>query len=88
MLLASAGALLAVPSTLLAQNPTQADTVETSLPTQLPRTAIPHHYAITVTPHASARTVRGASIAQIAGTIQAIERGEPIAGVVGRERGY
>jgi aminopeptidase N len=28
------------------------DTVDASLPTQLPRTAIPHHYAITVTPHA------------------------------------
>ena len=60
MLLASAGALLAVPSTLLAQNPTQADTVDTSLPTQLPRTAIPHHYAITVTPHAQQLTFDGA----------------------------
>ena len=46
------------------------------------------HPKITVTPHGSARTVRGASVAQIAGKILAIERGEPIAGVVGRERGY
>ena len=29
-----------------------ADTVDPTLPTQLPRTAVPHHYAITVTPHA------------------------------------
>ncbi|HEY8435010.1 MAG TPA: M1 family metallopeptidase [Sphingomicrobium sp.] len=36
-----------------------ADTVDTSLPTQLPRTAIPHHYAITVTPHAERLTFDG-----------------------------
>lgn len=29
------------------------DTVDTAIPTQLPRTAIPRHYAITITPHAS-----------------------------------
>ena len=29
------------------------DTVDTSLPTQLPRTAVPKHYAIRVTPHAA-----------------------------------
>ncbi|VTU40614.1 Glyoxylate/hydroxypyruvate reductase A [Variovorax sp. PBS-H4] len=46
------------------------------------------HPKITVTPHGSARTVRGATIAQIAGKILAIERGEPVAGVVERERGY
>ena len=28
------------------------DTVDACLPTQLPRTAIPSHYAIEVTPHA------------------------------------
>ena len=28
------------------------DKVDSALPTQLPRTAIPHHYAITVTPNA------------------------------------
>ena len=31
---------------------TQFDTVDASVPTQLPRTAVPHHYAIAVTPHA------------------------------------
>ncbi len=34
----------------------QADTVDISVPTQLPRTAVPHHYAIAVTPHAQALT--------------------------------
>lgn len=46
------------------------------------------HPKITVTPHGSARTMRDATIAQIAGKIMAIERGEPVAGVVERERGY
>jgi glyoxylate/hydroxypyruvate reductase A len=46
------------------------------------------HPKITVTPHGSARTMRNATIAQIAGKIQAIERGEPVAGVVERKRGY
>lgn len=46
------------------------------------------HPAITVTPHTSARTLRDDSIAQIAGKIAALERGEPIAGVVDTERGY
>lgn len=31
---------------------TVADTIDPSVPTQLPRTAVPSHYAITVTPHA------------------------------------
>src|SRR5690348_1054004 len=35
------------------------DTVDPSVPTQLPRTAIPHHYAITVTPHAERLTFDG-----------------------------
>ena len=39
--------------------PRQADTVDASLPTQLPRTAIPHHYALTVTPHAERLTFDG-----------------------------
>ncbi len=43
---------------------------------------------ITVTPHTSARTLREESIAQIAGKIAALHRGEPIAGVVDRNRGY
>jgi glyoxylate/hydroxypyruvate reductase len=46
------------------------------------------HPAITVTPHTSARTLRDESIAQIAGKIHSLERGEPIAGVVDRTRGY
>ena len=46
------------------------------------------HPKITVTPHTSARTLREDSIAQIAGKIAALERGEPIAGVVDPTRGY
>lgn len=46
------------------------------------------HPKITLTPHTSARTLREESIAQIAGKIRAMERGEPVAGVVDRERGY
>ena len=46
------------------------------------------HPKIEVTPHTSARTLREETIAQIAGKIAALERGEPIAGVVDRERGY
>jgi aminopeptidase N len=55
LLLASAALSIAFPA--LAQKPV--DTVDTSLPTQLPRTAVPHHYAITVTPHAQALTFDG-----------------------------
>lgn len=39
--------------------PAQVDTVDNSLPTQLPRTAVPSHYAIDVTPHADALTFDG-----------------------------
>ena len=46
------------------------------------------HPKITVTPHTSARTLRDESIAQIAGKILALDRGEPIAGVVDPVRGY
>lgn len=46
------------------------------------------HPKITVTPHTSARTLRSESIAQIAGKIAALRRGEPIAGVVDRGQGY
>jgi glyoxylate/hydroxypyruvate reductase A len=46
------------------------------------------HPKITVTPHTSARTLRDESIAQIAGKIMALERGEPIAGIVDTVRGY
>jgi glyoxylate/hydroxypyruvate reductase A len=47
-----------------------------------------HHPKVTITPHTSARTLRDESIAQIAGKIAALERGEPIAGVVDTRRGY
>ncbi len=43
---------------------------------------------ITITPHCSALTQRKATLAQIAGKIVSLERGEPISGVVDRERGY
>ena len=46
------------------------------------------HRHITVTPHTSARTLRDESIAQIAGKIRALERGEAITGVVDPLRGY
>ena len=46
------------------------------------------HPRIAVTPHTSARTLRSESIAQIVGKIQALERGEPVAGVVDLVRGY
>lgn len=47
-----------------------------------------HHPKVTITPHTSARTLRGESIAQIAGKIAALERGEPVGGVVDRRKGY
>ena len=43
---------------------------------------------ISLTPHTAARTLRAASIAQIAGKIEALERGETIVGRVDSERGY
>jgi glyoxylate/hydroxypyruvate reductase A len=46
------------------------------------------HPKVTVTPHTSARTLRDESIAQIAGKMRAFSRGEPIAGVVDRIKGY
>jgi len=46
------------------------------------------HPKITITPHTSARTLREESIAQIVGKILALDRGEPIAGVVDPTRGY
>ena len=47
-----------------------------------------NHPRITVTPHTSARTLRDESIAQIARKMAAMERGEPVAGVVDAARGY
>jgi glyoxylate/hydroxypyruvate reductase A len=46
------------------------------------------HPKITITPHTSARTLRETSIAQIAGKLAALERGEPVAGLVDVGRGY
>jgi glyoxylate/hydroxypyruvate reductase A len=46
------------------------------------------HPKITVTPHTSARTLRDESIAQIAGKIAALERGESMVGRVDAARGY
>ena len=46
------------------------------------------HPRIVLTPHTSARTLRDESIAQIAGKIAALARGEPVAGLVERQRGY
>mgnify|MGYP000600150586 FL=1 len=46
------------------------------------------HPKISVTPHTSARTLREESIAQISGKILALQRGEPINGVVDPGRGY
>lgn len=46
------------------------------------------HPKIAVTPHTSARTLREESIAQIVGKILALQRGEPIQGVVDPGRGY
>jgi puromycin-sensitive aminopeptidase len=56
-LLLASSAFLASPA--FTQPATQADTVDPSLPTQLPRTAIPHHYTLTVTPHADRLTFDG-----------------------------
>ncbi len=46
------------------------------------------HPRIRVTPHTSAQTLRAESIAQIAGKILALERGESVAGMVDVLRGY
>ena len=46
------------------------------------------HPKIQITPHTSARTLRSESIAQIAGKIMALERGEAVAGIVDPVRGY
>ena len=46
------------------------------------------HPKITLTPHTSARTLRDESLAQIVGKIQALQRGDPINGIVDHHRGY
>lgn len=47
-----------------------------------------NHPKIVLTPHTSARTLRSESIAQIAGKIAAMQRGEAVAGMVDAGRGY
>jgi aminopeptidase N len=59
LLLSTALALTAIACPAIAQAQ-RVDTVDPSIPTQLPRTAIPHHYAITVTPYAAKLTFDGA----------------------------
>jgi glyoxylate/hydroxypyruvate reductase A len=46
------------------------------------------HPRISFTPHVAAMTLRHESIAQIAHKVMALERGEPIDGVISHERGY
>jgi glyoxylate/hydroxypyruvate reductase A len=46
------------------------------------------HPRICITPHTSAHTMRSLSVAQIARKIAALERGEAVAGLVDRQRGY
>ena len=58
ILFASAAAVIGAPAAA-AQPQRPVDTVDPSVPTQLPRTAIPSHYAITVTPNARDLTFDG-----------------------------
>ncbi|MDR3372049.1 glyoxylate/hydroxypyruvate reductase A [Rhodoferax sp.] len=46
------------------------------------------HPKVTITPHTSARTLRSESIAQIADKISAMQRGEPLSGIVNVGSGY
>jgi glyoxylate/hydroxypyruvate reductase len=46
------------------------------------------HPKITLTPHTSARTLRGESITQIAAKMLALANGKPVDGVVDRHKGY
>jgi glyoxylate/hydroxypyruvate reductase A len=46
------------------------------------------HPQITITPHTAALTLRAESIAQIAGKLAALQRGQPVSGLVDRTRGY
>lgn len=46
------------------------------------------HPQIRITPHISARTLEAESLAQIIGKLQALLQGQPVAGVVQRDRGY
>jgi glyoxylate/hydroxypyruvate reductase A len=46
------------------------------------------HPRITLTPHTSARTLRSTSLRQIADNILRMEAGQPVPGIVDRQRGY
>jgi glyoxylate/hydroxypyruvate reductase A len=46
------------------------------------------HPKITITPHSAALTIRRESIAQIAAKMLALQGGQPVAGLVDRQRGY
>ena len=46
------------------------------------------HPKITITPHISARTLEAQSLAQIVAKLQALLQGQPVDGVVHRDRGY
>ena len=46
------------------------------------------HPKITLTPHTSARTLRSESMAQMVHKLAALQRGEPVAGVVSSAQGY
>ena len=43
---------------------------------------------VTITPHIAARTLRAESVRQIAGKIRALQRGDAVAGIVDRTKGY
>jgi glyoxylate/hydroxypyruvate reductase A len=58
---------------------------EEPLPSSHPFWQMPQ---VTITPHVSARTLREATIAQIADKIVALEDGRPISGVIDIQRGY
>ena len=47
-----------------------------------------HHPRITITPHVAAISLRKETVAQVADKIRRFMRGEPLTGVVARERGY
>ncbi len=46
------------------------------------------HPKIHITPHSAALTIRSESVAQIATKMAALQSGQPVAGVVDRQRGY
>ncbi|MEO6224615.1 MAG: M1 family metallopeptidase [Sphingomicrobium sp.] len=52
VLLASAAIVATATAATAALAQVRADTIDASIPTQLPRTAVPHHYVLTITPHA------------------------------------